>query len=263
MKSLLVGVVSLLVICFASCVRRHQCKSHLRVKTVYNAMQGITSTYFYKDGTLSSITTTNGSKTYVDYSDKVVNGKTMDKNGVVTSTWTCFLNSRGLVDSMVRRDSANITLTKHFLYDDKGFAIEEQEYKPGEPYSITHKLVSNGDIMSFSVEQVQHYTSKVTFNPVTKRYDTLFITAKGKEYTVYNEYYPEKQKTLAFENYGSAEFGEGAKNIEKRTVQVSANGDTIEVSTFNYDFDKEGRVTKCVTYSQTGELIDSDYISYY
>ncbi len=107
------------------------------------------------------------------------------------------------------------------------------------------------------------YPARVTYNPVTKKNDTVSITATGKEYTVYNEYFPDREKTMAFGNYGSAEFGEGTKNIEKRSIQISPEGDTIDVSNFKYNYDKRGRVTMCVTRNQAGDLMDSSYISYY
>ncbi len=264
MKTLGCFAVLLLIVFIPACVRRHQCTSHLRVKTVYNALRGYTSTYTYnQEGILTEISTTKGSKTIITYTDNLVTGKTSDKSEKVTSTWICFLNKRGLVDSLVKSDSTKITATKKFIYDANGFAIEEHESKPGQAYTITRKTLGNGNVISYIVMHVEPYVAKITYNPVTKTNDTVSITTTGKEYTVYSEYFTDKIKTLAFQNYGSPEFGEGAKNIEKRTVQISPEGDTIEVSLFKYTFDEHGKATMCVTRNQSGELLDSSYITYY
>jgi hypothetical protein len=225
---------------------------------------GYTSTYYYdSSGILYSVVRSNGSKTAIKYTDNTVTGRTTDQAGHLMSTWMCFLNNRGLVDSLVKRDSTQITTTKKFLYDDKGFATEEREYQPGGAYAITRKTIVNNDIVSYTVMKVAAIPAKISFNTATKKYDTVSITATDKEYTVYCEYMPDKEKTLSFGNYGSPEFGEGAKNIEKRTVQISSEGDTIDVSLFKYLFDEKGRVIQCVTRNQAGELLDSNNISYY
>ena len=225
---------------------------------------GYTSTYYYnQQQILYALVRSNGSKTNIQYTDNSVTGKTTDKSGRLISSWMCFLNDRGLVDSMIKRDSIQITSTKKYLYDDKGFAIEEREYKPGGSYAITRKTITNNDVASYTVMNVSAIPAKISFNRITHKYDTVSITATDKEYTVYCEYFPDKEKTLSFGNYGSPEFGEGAKNIEKRTVQISSEGDTIDVSLFKYLFDDKNRVTQCVTRSQAGELLDSNYIAYY
>jgi hypothetical protein len=225
---------------------------------------GYTSTYYYNpDGILYAVVRSNGSKTDINYTDNSVTGRTTDKLGHITSTWMCFLNNRGLVDSLIKRDSTQITTTKKFTYDDKGFATEEREYQPGGPYAITRKTILNNNIVSYTVMKVAPIPAKISFNPATHKYDTVSITTTDKEYTVYCEYFPDKEKTLSFGNYGSPEFGEGAKNIEKRTVQISSEGDTIDVSLFKYLFDDKGRVAQSVTRTQAGELLDSNYITYY
>jgi hypothetical protein len=225
---------------------------------------GYTSTYTYnKDGILTEISTTKGSKTIITYTDNLVTGKTSDKLDKVMSTWMCFLNKRGLVDSLVKWDTAQVTESKKFIYDTKGFAIEEHDYKPGQALRVTKKTLNSGNVISYTVMNIQPYAAKITYNPATQKNDTVSITTTDKEYTVYNEYYPDKIKTMAFENYGSAEFGEGARNIEKRTVQISSEGDTIDISNFKYAFDDMGRVSMCVTRNQNGDLLDSSYITYY
>lgn len=252
------------VLLLVSCVKRHKCVSHLRVKSVYNALMGYTSTYYYnRDGNLTAVSRSNGTHTDIDYTDKSVSGKTVDKDGHTASTWFCYLNNRGLVDSMIKRDSSQIISTKKFIYDNQAFAIEEREYTPEKPMTITRKTVNNGDVLSFSVVHTELVPASITLNPATGKNDTVSITATGRDYTVYNEFIPTSEKTMAFGNYGSAEFGEGNRNIEKRTVQISPEGDTMDVSVFKYNFDRLGRVSMCVTRNLAGELIDSSYITYY
>jgi hypothetical protein len=252
------------VVFCSSCARRHKCLSHLRIKTVYNALSGYTSTYYYnEEQNLVAVVQSNGSRTNIEYAPQSVSGKTIGKDGGVSSSWFCFLNRRGLVDSMIKRDSAQITSTKKYLYDNQAFATEEREYVPGMPVTITRKTVNGGNVVSFTVMHAGDYPARITYNPSTGKRDTVSITATGKDYTVYSDYVPGKEKTMAFGNYGSPEFGEGTKNIENRTVQISSEGDTIDASYYKYDFDKDGRVIKCVTRNQAGELVDSSYISYY
>ncbi len=227
-------------------------------------MMGYTSTYYYNhDNNLITVTRSNGSKTVIDYTDKSVSGKTTDQGGHLASTWFCFLNNHGLVDSMIKKDSVQITSTKKFIYDAQAFAIEEREYIPNQPLTITHKTVGNGNILMFTVMHVEPYPARITYNRATGKNDTVSITTTGKDYTVYNDYLSDKEKTMAFGNYGSPEFGEGTHNLEKRTVQISPEGDTIDISIFKYAFDDKGRVNMCVTRNQSGELLDSSYISYY
>jgi hypothetical protein len=264
MKRIVLLTLTFYVVLFSSCVRRHQCRSHLRVKSVYNALRGYTSTYYYNhDSNLVAVTRSNGSKTVIEYTDKSVSGKTTDPNGREASTWFCFLNNHGLVDSMIKKDSVQITSTKKFIYDAQSFAIEEREYIPNQPLTITRKTVGDGNIIMFTVMHVEPFAAQINHNRVTGKNDTVSITTTGKDYTVYNEYFPDKEKTLAFGNYGSPEFGEGTRNIEKRTIQISPEGDTIDISLFRYGFDEKGRVNMCVTRNQAGDLLDSSYISYY
>ncbi|HWB62099.1 MAG TPA: hypothetical protein VG603_01220 [Chitinophagales bacterium] len=264
MKPLNWCAFAVIIFSFTSCVQKHQCKSHLRIKTVYNALEGYTSSYAYSnDGLLTTITTSKGGKTTIQYSDGAVHGRMVDKDGRLLSRWICFLNKRGLVDSLVKSDSVQVVSTKRFVYDDKGFAVQERNYLPHGEYTITHKVINDGNVASFTVMHVGPYATRVNYNSKTHKNDTLSINAVEVEYEVYNDYFPDKVKTTSYENYGSAEFGEGAKNVERKTVQLSSQGDTLDVSYFRYEFDKMGRVGLCVTRNQSGDLTDSSYFTYY
>src|SRR5579863_9038898 len=103
MKRLIILLFAISAIFFSDCARRHKCISHLRIKTVYNALTGYTSTYYYnEDKNLIAVVQSNGSRTNIEYTRGSVNGKTMGKDGRVSSSWFCFLNGRGLVDSMIK-----------------------------------------------------------------------------------------------------------------------------------------------------------------
>ena len=93
--------------------------------------------------------------------------------------------------------------------------------------------------------------------------ETVTITITNKVYSVYTDFYPDKVKTLTYENYGSAELGRGSRNIERRTIQISPDGDTLDVTSYKYTFDSKARVSGSISFNRDGELYDSTSIAYY
>ena len=200
---------------------------------------------------------------------------------------TMFLNSRGLVDSLIDIDPARIststpgpdgqdnmmsnfgprrdflysgnhvlslgematvvvhsiiTVSKKFKYDAEGYIKEEKGYGDGKLLVLSTSEIQNGNLISYKVKYLVGDTV-IRFNAKKNKNDTAVFT-QG-DFIVKNTFDPTKANTLATNDF----FGKCSRNLIARSTHyesLSPTPDDSTITTFQYSFDKESRVSTLI-----------------
>ena len=210
-----------------------------RVKKT-TSIRGMNTEYSYNpDGTLSYTISAQGIKTTYTYSGNTVNEKMTDSLRGMSASSVVYLNSKGLADSTTEKDDRGF-FAKTYNRDDQGFITSSVDYVSGSMVNTTNSVIKDGNETS----------------------TTISDSASKKLFTVYFEYYTDKQNSLTYQNFGMKFLGSDSKNPMKKFVQVLPTGDTIRTSTFNYHYDDKNRITQKVMYDSKGMMRDSTTYTY-
>lgn len=260
---LLIGTISLLVSCSND-------PSKFRVKTSYHIHKisfegheeksgGNTDTFYYTtDGKRDY--SKSGTTTKEEKNGNIIIWTTYDKEGKVVGKTTSFLNERGLEDSVVITNATYVTYTHKYIYDDKGFVIEDRQTSSEQASGMTwkYKVVDGNRVEERLLPTID---TIMMVNPQTLKMDTIVQQNFGL--LIHKEYFSDKLNFPTVQNYGSENKDINSKNLEKNSVQLSAKGDTEEVYFFRYIFDEKGRVTSAAQISRSGSEYDSTAYTYY
>lgn len=254
-----------------------------KLKSIYINQWGDTLSYHYDNtGRLSSLTTNRGFKTSYEYTGKTIVARTAGGSVV-----TMFLNSSGLVDSLVDIDTNRTT-----IYDPQGNQVQTNfGARRYFPYSGNHVLPLDeiagatthgltrfskkfiydaaGNIKSEKIyfgingkihsENVMKNGNLVSYsvkypidtisilNPQTMKVDTKIV--RQDDFTVKNTFDPGSTNTLVTGGL----FGKSSKNLVLRSVHYSSLSADSTVTTFKYTFDAQKRVETLITKVKTND----------
>jgi hypothetical protein len=255
-----------------------------KIKTISLNKWKDTLTYHYDDqGRISSITTDRGYLTSYEYKGNTIVERT--KGG---STVTMFLNSKGLVDSLIDIDSNRTTISIP-----NGDGTNNEQYNFGIhryfPYSGNHVLPLD-EIAGVTTHSILAFSKKFTYDELgfikeervhitgNRQIISKAVISKGN-ITSYSVKYPVdtiqmlNPKTSKMEamimrqvdftvknSFDEAKtnslstnpfLGKSSKNLVLRSVQYGA-GDS-NVTTFKYTFDDRSRVSTLITKVKTND----------
>ena len=255
-----------------------------KIKSIYIAKWNDTLIYHYDDqGRISSITTDRGYKTSYEYKGNTIVERT--KGG---STVTMFLNSRGIVDSLIDMDSNRTTISTP-----NGDGTNNEQLNFGIrryfPYSGNHVLPLD-EIAGVTTHGILAFSKKFTYDELGFiKEERVYITGKRHiistgvvtkgNITSYSVKYPVdtiqmlNPKTSKMETkivrqgdftvrnsfdpsktnslVSSPFFGKSSKNIVLRSVQYGSGDSTV--TTFNYTYDDRSRVSTLITKVKTND----------
>ncbi len=244
--------------------------SKFRVKTSYHIHKvsfdgheetsgGKTDTFYYtSDGKKDY--SKDGTTTKQEKKGNTIVWTTYDKEGKVVGTTTSFLNERGLEDSVVIINATHVTYTHKYIYDDKGFVIEDRQTSSEQASAMMwkYKVVDGNRVEEALLPTID---TIMMVNPQTLKMDTIVQQNFGLR--IHKEYFLDKLNFPTVQNYGSENKDINSKNLEKSSVQLSPKGDTEEVYFFRYIFDDKGRVTSAAQRTRSGNEYDSTSYTYY
>jgi hypothetical protein len=223
---------------------------------------GKTDTFYYKpDGTRD-----NHDRDITYRTDSIGNTITsygLNKSGKIIGSSVSFMNERGLPDSIVYKDSTNITMTHKYFYDKAGQLTEDIQ-RQGQfqsPNSVFKIKWLNGNKIEESIYNDPEVDTSQRVNPFTGA--TEQVVTKYENVFLRHEYFADKAKMPSAENLGYKNGDTFGKNLEKKTVQLSAKGDTLDIYTFHYQFDNKNRVISVVEVNKDGNDYDSTAYTYY
>jgi hypothetical protein len=268
--------VAVIVSFMAAIVLLAACKESLskyRVRTQYHIKKlkwsgreevydGKTDTFYYKpDGTRDNRGKDITYKT--DSTGNTVTSYTLNKAGKVIASFVAFMNERGLKDSVVSKDSTHITMTHKYLYDSAGQLIGDIQWQSQfqSPNSVFKAKWLNGNKIENALYNDPQVDTVQRVNPVTGALEQ--VICKYENVFFHHEYFPDKAKMPSAENLGYKNGDTFGKNLEKKSVQLSAKGDTLDIYTFRYQFDDKNRVISAVEVNRDGNDYDSTAYTYY
>ena len=157
---------------------------------------------------------------------------------------------------------------KHYTYTYSGnFVFVENVDPTQDTYYDTLIMKTYGLVDSIVGEdRFWNYSYDISGNLTSQSYVPLRGKKRkpGKEqYHTYLEYYKEQWDSASADVFACGCRSKGGRNLMKKIVGVTANGDTTEFFTYRYYFDKEERVKTRTKYYRTGQLYDSLGFSYY
>jgi len=193
---------------------------------------------------------------------------TIDKSGTITLL-VKFLNDRGQVDSMVNRYETvtnyatnPVPYAHKYIYDANGYMVEDRQYSNKlRLVAICKYKVVDGNTVEERNITIPSMDTSTRVNPETLKMDT--VVTKYCDIITNTEFYTDKQYMPRNENFGSSAPDMLSKNLEKKRVQYTDMGDTIDVTFFHYTFDDKERVTSVKRLSHDNQEFDSTAYTYY
>jgi hypothetical protein len=260
----LCGTITLLSICNNSASRyRVHTQYHIH-KVVYNGREQITENrtdtfYFTSNG--KRYYNTNGTKIVEERKGNTVEWKTFDQSGKLINSNVYFLNEKHLVDSFATKEGTQVTYAHKYIYDSNGYMIEDRQYTPQPPAIYFKYTWFNGNKIEETMTNIPAVDTVQMPNATTGEMDTVITTYDNV--ILHKEYYLDKPNFPRNENFGYTNPDIKSKNLEKKAVQLSDKGDTIDIYWFRYQFDNKGRVTSATQFARSGHEYDSTYYTYY
>lgn len=285
MKFSPVFIFCTLMLIVASC--RHHWPNEGKVKTIYTHDNHDTITCYYdNNGQLAYYTSHDGYKTAYEHR----------KNKIIETTHggskvTMYLNSRGLVDSLVDIDTMRAftdgaprqgvrpvrtfryaglhvlsyldgglagrnaeVVSKKFVYDTAGYLIHQTEYVNGNLWAEADSKIENGNIAVYAIR----YFFKDTVTMINEK-DMSAVTrvVKLADRTFTYRYDTEKQNSLAMTGL----FGKCSANLAVKMVDRSAGAKDSTVSIYTYTYDDKDRVSTLI--DATDGKRDTSVFTYY
>jgi hypothetical protein len=274
-----------LIIALASC--RHHWPNEGKVKTISN---GDTLTCYYdNNGNLAYYSNGKGYKTAYEYRKQTIT-ETTDGGSKVTM----YLNSRGLVDSLVDIDTMRAfadgaprkgvrpvrtfkytgghllsyldggiasrnaeVITKKFVYDTAGNLIKQTEYVNGVLWAEASSVIEKENIASYTIRYFFLDTVSVV-NPKNMEVRTSVIKLGDRMFSY--SYDTEKLNSLAVTGI----FGKCSKNLTVKMTDQSlplSNKNESEVVSYKYTYDDKDRVSMLIKTEDGKE--DTTVFTYY
>lgn len=284
MKPCRVVIFCTLILVLASCRHHYHWPNEGRVKTICHHGDTMTC-YYYNNGQLAYYATPQGYKTGYEYKGSTLSRDLkITRSPIVTETTTggskvtMYLNSKGLVDSLIDIDTMRAlvdraakkgvqpvrtfpyagvhvlsyldggiagrdaaVITKKFVYDTAGYLIHQTEYVNGVLWAEASSKIEHGNIVSYAIKYF--FTDTViTINPVTMEADTKTMKLADRLFTY--RFDAEKKNSLAMTGI----FGKCSQNLAVRmtdhAVPLSSGDSTVE--TYQYSYDDKDRVSTLI-----------------
>jgi len=161
----------------------------------------------------------------------------------------------------VFRDASHVTFAHKYFYDDDSNLIEDRNY-PQEPPNLSFKYkIVNGNRVEEMVTNIPADDTVMMPDPTTGEMEKVF--RHYDHIILHNEFYTDKPNMPTNENFGYVNREVGNKNLQKKSVQLSDKGDTVDIIYYKYIFDEKGRVISVAQISRSGQEYDSTAYTYY
>jgi len=194
-----------------------------------------TSSYKY-DGSGRQITTdySNGSKRTYEYGAGTVTEKYYNSSAVLTQTYVFELNSDGLV---------------------------AKETMPGVPGFQVTNIYNSDKTLAKSVTLQNGVSNSIDYFYSNGNCDSSRHSTNGTwSLTIKNTYYTNKANAFALQNYGLSFFGKDDNNLQKTEQYTYPDGSALDMTTWTYEFDGQGRPVKQT--SVRGANMEIIYVAY-
>lgn len=243
------------------------------VKTVYHIhtlqmgeqkmpSEEYTSTFYYdaENNFLYSVFMNGAKTTRKQEGNRIVFEET-DSTQKLLRTTEVLLNENEEEDSMTLKQGNEVLGAVKFIYNSKGYLIEERQYERGRQKFIIRHTPVDGNSIRDSLIYTSAKDTQVYTNPSTGQPEAVVVN--NENMIVHKEYNLDKQRVPSNINFGSKMKDRASYNLEKRDVVTNSKGDTINIVNYRFTFDEKGRVIAAAHDMRGGSEYDSVAYTYY
>lgn len=218
--------------------------STVKVRTITHTSSGSTDTYSYAgDGKIVSIAKSTGSSINYTYNNDTISVIRKDAANTIVGIDFLIVDSFGLVKNAIRLDGT-------------GNVVGYDEYSFNSNKEKTMLITRNANMVQNGKYEWIWSNGNMIQSIV---YDSAGIQ---KVYDTYYWFYDPAGTSIGNINTGQSFWGADSKYLVRRYIQYSdQNGNSYR--SFEYESDKEKRITSMSVYNQNGSLQNKDTYTYY